>query len=218
MSHQLTKNSIELTVTSATGDTCFVCESDQDLGEIGSLTTSDCLRCSPTVTLDLSQGQCVLEHIGSHILYNPAVIQSIEPLCSLCLRPTQLCQFYLAKGKGANGNPRINQKQSKGCLIKMTYSYGIAAESTASSPCSNVPIYCPICPKTDPAIWKYFMKIHFEEKHKTLNLTTYEHLWRLSNFERAEMKKIWGKRGKVTIKRAKKSKILPLIISENHRA
>jgi hypothetical protein len=82
----------------------------------------------------------------------------------------------------------------------MNYSYGIAAESTASSPCSNVPIHCPICPKTDPAIWKYFMKVHFEEKHKTLDLTKYEHLWRLSNFEKSEMKKIWIKQGKVTAK------------------
>jgi len=134
-----------------TGNACFVCESDQDLGDIGSMTSSDCPRCSPTVTLDLAQGQRVLEHIGSHILYDPTVIQSIEPLCGLCLRPAQLCQFYLEKGKGAKGN-------------------GIAAESTASSPCSNVPIHCPICPQTDPAI-------------------KYERLWKLSNFERSKSRK-----------------------------
>ena len=182
------------------------------------MTTSDCSLCSPTVTLDLLQGQCVLKHIGSHILYDPAVIRSIEPLCGLCLRPSQLCQFYLTKGKGTNGNLRINQKTSKGCLVKLNYSYSIAAESTASSPCSNVPIHCPICPKTDPAIWKYFMKVHFEEKHKTWDLTKYEHLWKLSNFEISDMKKIWAKQRKVTIKRTKKSKIPPLVISDNHRA
>jgi hypothetical protein len=98
------------TVSNFTGDACFVCETDQNLGDIGSMTTSDCPRCSPTVVLDLLQGQRVLEHIGSHILYDPAVIQSIEPLCSLCLCPSQLCRFYLAKGKGAKGNLRINPK------------------------------------------------------------------------------------------------------------
>ena len=201
-----------------TGDACFVCETDQNLGDIGSMTTSDCPRCSPTVVLDLLQGQRVLEHIGSHILYDPAVIQSIEPLCGLCLRPSQLCRFYLAKGKGAKGNLRINQKASNGCLVKMNYSYGIAAESTASSPCSNVPIHCPVCPKADAAIWKYSMKVHFEEKHTTLDLTKYEQLWKLSNFERSEMKKIWAKRGRASVKRTKKSKIPPLVISENHRA
>ena len=84
--------------------------------------------------------------------------------------------------------------------MKMNYSYGVAAESTPSSPCSNVLIHCPICPKTDPAIWKYFMKVHFEEKHKTLDLTKYERLWKLSNFKKSEMKKIWIKQGKVTAK------------------
>ena len=100
----------------------------------------------------------------------------------------------------------------------MTYSYGIAAESTASSLCSNVPIHCPLCPKADPAIWKYFMKVHFEEKHKNLTLTRYEHLWKLSHFERSEMKKIWARRGKVMTKCTKKSTIAPLTISDNHCA
>jgi hypothetical protein len=124
----------------------------------------------------------------------------------------------LKKGKGANGNLRIDQKTSKGCLVKMNYSYGVAAESTTSSPCSNVPIHCSICPKTDHTIWKSFMKVHFEEKHKTLDFTKYEHIWKLSNFERSEMKKIWAKRGKPTMKHTKKSKIPPLVISESHHA
>ncbi|KAF8805028.1 hypothetical protein BYT27DRAFT_7258615 [Phlegmacium glaucopus] len=62
------------------------------------------------------------------------------------------------------------------------------------------------------------MKVHFDEKHKSLPLTKYEHLWKLERFEISEMKKIWEKRQKVTVKRAKKSKIPPLVISENHRA
>jgi hypothetical protein len=95
----------------------------------------------------------------------------------------------------------------------MNYSYNIAAESTASSPCSNVLIHCPVCPKTDPTIWKYFMRVHFEEKHKTLDLTKYEQLWKLTNFELFEMKKIWAKQGKVTIKCTKKSKIPLLVVS-----
>ena len=62
------------------------------------------------------------------------------------------------------------------------------------------------------------MKVRFEEKHKTLDRTKYEHLWKLSNFEGSEMKKIWAKQGKVTAKRTKKSKVAPLVTSENHRA
>ncbi|KDR65945.1 hypothetical protein GALMADRAFT_16109, partial [Galerina marginata CBS 339.88] len=198
---------------------CFVCESDQDLGNIGSMTTSDCPRCSPSVTLDLSQGPRILEHVGSHILHEPTVIHSMEPLCGLCLRPSPLCQYYLTKGKGTKGNIKINPKTSKGCLMKANFTYSIAAQSTTSSPCSNVPIQCPVCPKADPAIWKYFMKVHFKERHKTLDLTNYEHLWQLSNFERSQMGQIWTRRAKVGIlKRTKKSKLPPLIVSEDHRA
>ena len=50
------------------GDACFICESDHNLGDIGSMTISDCPRCSPTITLDLSQGQCILQHIGSYMI------------------------------------------------------------------------------------------------------------------------------------------------------
>ena len=167
--------------------------------------------------LDLTQGQRVIEHIGAHILYDPKMIHSTGPLCGLCLCPSPLCQFFLGKGKGRNGKVKINQKTSRGCLMKMNYSYSVAVESTASSPCSNVPIHCPICPKSDPAIWKYFMKLHFEEKHKVL-LTKYEHLWKLSNFERTEMKKIWVKRGRVTAKRTRKANQPMLVVSEKHRA
>ena len=73
--------------------------------------------------------------VRSKMREDPAIIQSMEPLCGLCRRPPPMCQFF------ANGNLRINQKTLKGCLMKTNYSYGIAAESTASSPCSNVPIH-----------------------------------------------------------------------------
>jgi hypothetical protein len=172
---------------------------------------------TPAVMLDLTQGQCMIEHIGAHILYDPEVIRSTGPLCGLCLRLTHLCQFFLGKGKGRNGKVKINQKMSRGCLMKINYSYGVATESMASSPYSNVPIHCPICPKSNPAIWKYFMKMHFEEKHKAL-LTKHDCLWKPSNFERTEMKKIWVKRGKVTAKRTKKTNQPLLVVSERHRA
>ena len=61
------------------------------------------------------------------------------------------------------------------------------------------------------------MKMHFEEKHKVL-LTKHEHLWKLSNFERTEMKKIWIKRGRVTAKRTKKANLPLLVVLEKHCA
>jgi hypothetical protein len=169
------------------------------------------------VTLDLSHGQRVLEHIGAHILHDPGVTQSTE-LCGLCLRQPPFCQFFLTKGKGANGSLKINQNLSRGCLMKIKYSYSIAAESSPASPCSNVPVTCPLCSKTAPAVWKYFMKAHFQEIHKHAPISKYEYIWKLSHFETAEMKKIWANRKNVVAKRTKKSKIPSLIVSENHRA
>ena len=102
--------------------------------------------------------------------------------------------------------------------MKVKYSYGVAAESSSSSPCSNVPVACPLCSNSSPAVWKYFMKAHFQETHKSAPIPKYEHLWKLSNFEVAEMKKIWAKRKNVVVKRTKKSDIPPLVVSEHHRA
>ena len=100
----------------------------------------------------------------------------------------------------------------------MKYSYSVTAESSPSSPCYNVPTNCPLCPNSAPAVWKYFMKAHFQEAHKSAPIPKYEHLWKLSNFETTEMKKLWEKRKNVVAKRTKKSTIPPLVVSENHRA
>ena len=109
----------------APGNACFLCNDDRDLGDVGGLNTSSCPQCSPTVALDLSQGQRILEHIGAHILNNPGVDWSME-LCGLCLHPMPLCQFFLTKGKGAHGSLKINQKLSRGCLMKVKYVAGTA--------------------------------------------------------------------------------------------
>ena len=104
--------------------------------------------------------------------------------------------------------------------MKVKYSYGVAAESSSSSPsrCSNVPIACPLCSKTSPAVWKYFMIAHFQETHKSALVPNYERLWKISNFEAAEMKKIWAEQKNVEVKRTKKSNIPPLVVSEHHHA
>ena len=129
---------------------------------------------------------------------NRAAVRPLPP-------PIATVPVLLGKRKGRERKPKDQSKDVKGVSCEMNYSYGIAAESTTSSPCSNVPIHCPICPKTDPAIWKYFMKVHFKEKHKTLNLTKYERLWKLSNFKRSDEEDM-DKTGKGTSQTNKKVK------------
>ncbi|KAF8978670.1 hypothetical protein BDQ17DRAFT_1265416, partial [Cyathus striatus] len=165
------------------GSSCFICELDHNVGDVGHLNTCECPCCSPTVILDLTQGQCVLEHIGAHILFDSVMVKSKGVLCGLCLHLPSQCQYILGKGKGAKGNTRIDQKSSHGCLMNMKFSYHVAAESTNASPCSNVLMQCPVCPKDDPAVWKYSMKQHFEDKHKSLKLSENSHLWHITPFE-----------------------------------
>lgn len=179
------------------------------------VTLSTCPNCSLPVSLPASHPQCILSHIGSHILYNPNVNRASEP-CGLCLRPLPMCIFYLMKGKGANANMRINESQTKGCSNTISFSYGMAAESSATSPCSNVPVQCPLCSRLDPAVWRYNLKYHFCVKHPNANISKYDVLWKLSNFETAEMKKIWVARHKVLVKRKKKSTHPALVISKAH--
>jgi hypothetical protein len=198
------------------GQACFVCESDENTHELDDDNLSTCPNCSPMVTFEITQGQRILSHIGAHILHDPKVDRSSEP-CGLCLQPSPMCQFYLKKGKGAKGTLKINHAASKGCPNLIKFSYGTASRSSKSSPCSNVPIRCPLCSSSDPAVWKYNMKFHFKLTHPSAPLSKYDHLWLLSSFEKSQLAGFWKDRYKVTVKRPnKKNKVSPLQISEAH--
>lgn len=50
-------------------------------------------------------------------------------------------------------------------------SYGAAAKYSESAPCTNVPIYCPVCTEEDSkprTIWKYNAAIHIATEHGDL--------------------------------------------------
>jgi hypothetical protein len=128
---------------------------------------------------------------------------------------TPLCQFFLKKGKGARSNLKIDQNHSHGCAVKVNFTYSIASESSASSPCSNVPIICPLCSKLAPAIWRYNLSYHFARVYATAPVPQYEDTWRLSNFESFQMKDIWSKCQNTSVKH-KKVNTLPLVISNAH--
>jgi hypothetical protein len=60
-------------------------------------------------------------------------------MCSETALSHQRCKFYLKKGKGSDANLQVNYDKST-CANMQTFSYAVAAISTNSSPCSNVPI------------------------------------------------------------------------------
>uniref|UniRef100_A0A8H7XJQ8 Zinc finger PHD-type domain-containing protein n=1 Tax=Psilocybe cubensis TaxID=181762 RepID=A0A8H7XJQ8_PSICU len=174
-----------------------------------------CPMCEPPFNFAGKGGPRILEHIGSHILHDPLINRDDEP-CGLCLRPSPQCVFFLKKGTG--GNIKINTQASLSCPNVIYYKYAVAEKSTSSSPCSNVPIYCPICPKTSPAVWRYNLKYHMIKTHPSASLARHSHLWDLSSFEKSQMKNIWINRLTTgqTRSGSSKAKKSALVISDAH--
>lgn len=197
------------------GKACFFCESDDNLGEVEDTSLSTCPNCSPPISLAILDAPRVLSHIGAHVLHDPSINRADEP-CGLCLRPSSICEYYLMKGKGANASMKVNETATKRCSNRLSFSYKVASESSATSPCSNVPIQCPPCSRNDPAVWKYNMKYHFLATHPKADMAKYDSLWKLSNFEVTEMKRIWAARHKQTVKRKKKVTVPKIVVSDAH--
>lgn len=138
--------------------------------DIASANTAECSQCIPAVKLDLSQGQRVLEHVGCHVLFDPLATESTEEPCGLCLRSPDRCKWFVAKGRGSKANLRVDNERS-------------------ASPCSNVPLRCPLCSKAEPAVWRYNLRRHLITSHPTCSPADYASLWTISASEMAAMKK-----------------------------
>lgn len=154
--------------------------------------------------------------MAAHIHYDPAVQKSKEP-CGLCLQYDQ-CTIYLMKGKGANASPMIDKKSSK-CTGLIDFNYTTAATSTAASPCSNVPLKCPLCPSSSAAVWRYNLCIHIQSSHPYTDLRDHKPLWKITNTEKRLLKEVWDTRleaKKTRTRTSKNTQGAPLIISEAH--
>ncbi|KAF6742614.1 hypothetical protein DFP72DRAFT_830335 [Ephemerocybe angulata] len=193
---------------------------DQDLTVIANANTVECSQCTPPVKLDLSQGQRVLEHVGCHILFNTLVTEAVSDPCGLCLRSAQQCKWFVRSV--GHGRPMSEIRKATG-LVRLfsdfrhiSYVYGVAAVSSPASPCSNVPLQCPLCAKADPAVWRYNLHRHLVTVHPTASPADYASLWTISDSETATMKKLWASHQPKAPKRARKSNTPKLVISEAH--
>lgn len=191
------------------GKACFACEDEGKEKEVFS--KKQCPYCQ----IDLPKsGQGVLKHMAAHILFDPSIKSKNDP-CGLCLRYSE-CSFYLSKGKGADASPKVNERESR-CPNLIHFNYSTATTSTASSPCSNVPLTCKECPTGAPAVWRYNFLEHLKARHPHVHPTTYKSVWTIGNAEKASLKKVWDDRLVVKKKRAsKKDKAAALVISDAH--
>jgi hypothetical protein len=193
------------------GKACFVCEHDGKARDL--IKGRQCPNC-PDITVELSKPQRILEHAAAHILFDSTIDATSEP-CGLCLRPSPLCAFYLKKAKGSDGSLRINYNKSN-CANMLSFSYTVAAVSTNSSPCSNVPVQCPWCPQSSPAIWRYNIYRHIKNRHAYVSLKDHEDIWKIGNSEKDGLKKVWDSRHKAKKARKKRNQLTPLLTSEAH--
>lgn len=161
--------------------------------------------------MDISHGQRVLEHCGAHLLYDPSINRQHET-CGLCMRPAPMCVFYLKK---SNGKLQIDWVKSS-CMHKISFQYSVAAASTAASPCSNVPIVCPICGLKRPAVWKYELEAHFRDFHRLSDPRSFPQRVEITEDEKMRLKEIWDARQNYPQRRNMKKKRNPLEISEAH--
>lgn len=198
---------------------CFVCDEkpSDDMNTGTNSESSDCSRCGPFVALNWKNGQRVLEHMGAHILHD-TMFDGSEECCGLCLRPAPMCHIYLRKARGIAGSISVDRKKSS-CVNMIHFNYATASASTAASPCSNVPITCPLCPNDAPAVWKYSLHAHFRKRHRLQSPAHHPIKVLLSQSEKDGMRQVWKSRHKVQRPRKRKLKNKPLLaISEAHHA
>jgi hypothetical protein len=197
------------------GRACFAMELDSR----ETLPAEDvCPACEKPTPIDITNPQMVLAHMGAHVLFDPRYQHVSEP-CRLCLSPAPMCHFTLMKGKGADYGMQIDMKNSRCIHLGKKFSYHIASESTRTSPCSNVPVRCPLCDPKALCVWRYHLRDHFLKKHQSGSLKDYlERMgWKLGEEERKRMKRVWKDRYKITKKRVKKKKgVTPLQVSDRH--
>ncbi|KAF6747646.1 hypothetical protein DFP72DRAFT_821447 [Ephemerocybe angulata] len=197
------------------GKACFLAEvKEDDLIGVGNTTTYLCSLCKPPVKLD-TNAQRILEHVGAHILFDPTINRLDNP-CGLCLLPPVSCKYFVTRGKGSKATYHVDTKQTTGCARKVNFQYRTAETSTNNSPCSNVPIPCPLCPG-EPSIWRYNLQSHFVTIHSTEAAAQFRELWDIAEDEMRAMRFVWdGRQPKGPKRTTKKKKGPALIASKAH--
>jgi hypothetical protein len=189
----------------------FVCEPDSD-NPIG-CNKSRCECCGPS-SCKLNSGAMLATHMSAHILFDPHVHSNREP-CGYCLHLDSTCQTYLVEKWSANQDGQKIDLKSTSCPKIPQISYKVAAEYKKKPPCTNVPVYCPLCPDRAAAMWKYNPEAHMRHIHPDACTEKYESLWHVSTTERAGMQTIWDRICNPRASKGKKKKKV-LKILEGH--
>lgn len=171
-----------------------------------------CFRC-PTIFIE--KGPKLLEHMSGHLLYDNYFTNMLrENPCSLCLSTGGKCGIRLRKTRGRDGAWVIDMDASH-CKNLCRISLGHAGKASKSSPCTNIPLNCPLCPNPSDAIWQYSFFAHLRYVHPNADPNCYKDLYIISDEERAQMKEKYNAKSRLGHKR--KAKVMaPLSIADEH--
>ncbi|KAN0128293.1 hypothetical protein V8E53_013877 [Lactarius tabidus] len=178
--------------------------------------SNHCPVCQPAIPWDINKAHKILEHVATHTLFDGTLDTTKEP-CGLCMRPSPLCSFYLRKGKGARSTQQIDKHVSHcpNFMGKLFY-LAVATERT-NSPCTNVPVTCPLCPSTSAAVWKYNMKTHLVRIHPSTKGGDFPKTYVISESEKAALKIQWENHYSVLHRRRRHNATSrPLAVSKVH--
>ncbi|KAI0027360.1 hypothetical protein K488DRAFT_29215, partial [Vararia minispora EC-137] len=123
-----------------------------------------CAYCTPPYPLDKKSGPLIIEHMSTHVLRDRKHIDHETEPCRLCLRSHEAFQIYLTKRRGKHGSTIIDRARLC-CPNLVSFSYAKAAQLHKGSPCSNVPLQCPLCDAGSPAVWRYNLQYHLARVH-----------------------------------------------------
>ena len=187
-------------------DACFVCETESSVRSLPD--ECRCQRCSDVIVSRLN-GPELHRHMGAHILHDPYFKDADNP-CGLCLNTGSRCVFRLVK---CNKVDQIDMTNSR-CPNLYKIQLSSASKYSKSSPCTNGPLRCPLCPKESNCIWKYNMHAHILEHHPSANIELYHSLFALADDESVLMKGTYLTKSRKSKKKAKGFRVMK--ISEGH--
>ena len=131
-------------------------------------------------------GPKLLEHTGAHILHDPHIKDADNP-CGLCLNMGSPCVFRLIK---RNKVDQIDMTNSQ-CPNLRKIQLMSAGKYSKASPCTNVPLRCPLCLKESDCVWKYNLRAHILDCHLSATIDLYQHLFAFTEDEFVLMKGIY---------------------------
>ena len=138
-----------------------------------SRTSEQTAKCSLAECGETLKVTFMRQHMGAHLLHEREKFKATMH-CGFCGGESAQKSSDLSQLSGCaiwlqNGQPKMHCKLLGGDAPK--YSMKSAEKCTLSTPCTNRPMQCPLCPKKPDVVhWKLNMPVHWQRNHNAAPL------------------------------------------------